>query len=742
MVNNLTTIKDKITGALAFASGPGNQYFTVSGTGTLVLADQGDWTVSGAATNGIQNSNNGSTLLVAGPTIRFGSSSVVSGGAITTGPLGKGTFTIQGAASIGSFLQDNGTNISIANAVFMNVGNPIKFDSTGAGSITFDGTGVTGASAVGTSLNIAGTSTLTLTPDSTVIINDRIVANGGTAAAAGVLNIGTNSTTSGGGNAYPYGTVVLNQPSAASGTTNVGSTFSGGVNLNYATLVVGANPNINGSALTSGPLGTGRLTINGNFPILEDNGTAITIANNVTIGNNWIEQSLGGSITIDGTGLTTKTTVTVNGAGNNVINGTLTIKSQVTNGQNLVMAGSGKLELNNSSGSNSTYNGLLVDSGLVQVDSAGSLGNGTNALATGNNYKTLVSYGGTLTAGPTFTGLQASLFNVGGGRWSSGTYAITNTGTANAQNTDNYDWSAAGANMLAASFGAVGGTVASPVIYSGSVVPGVVQGLTPNGTVYRLGGGGGVLQMNQALVNTDSLIVGGGGTGGTVILNGGAFTGTTYVNCGNLQLNTAPGAGAGSITVAPGGGISGGGTFGPLTTNLLPLITASSSGVVALSGNSAENLDFTAIPNMGLGAEQSVSVSYTGTLTPVAGTLRLGGGGGTLTMGNTLADVGGATSVVAFGGGSGGTLILQNNNTFSGGLTLLPGVIITPYFAGAAGGDRGLGQHAGRRHFAVEGIKRGRKRQRPGRHRHVIAGGRDPRQWRRRLGGCHPTQQR
>ena len=230
LVNNFTTIKDKITDSVAFNNG--NQFFTISGTGTLQLADAGDWSYTQAAANGIQNTTTGSTLLVAGPTIRFGSSSVVSGGAITTGPLGKGPLTINGAASIGSFLQDNGTNITIANAIGMNLGNPVKFDSTGAGSITFDGTGVTGASAVGNSIDIFGTATtLTLTADNTVIINDRIVGNGATAAVADVLNIGTNSTTSGGGNAYPYGTVVLNQPSAASGTTNVGSTFSGGVNF-------------------------------------------------------------------------------------------------------------------------------------------------------------------------------------------------------------------------------------------------------------------------------------------------------------------------------------------------------------------------------------------------------------------------------------------------------------------------------------------------------------------------------
>ena len=417
------------------------------------------------------------------------------------------------------------------------------------------------------------------------------------------------------------------------------------------------------------------------------------MANNVTIGNSWIEQSLGGSITFDGTNLTTKSQVTLNASNAQVINGTLIIKDQIINNgsnQNLVMEGSGKLELNNS-GTASTYQGLLVVSGLAQVDTAGSLGNGTNATTNGQNYKALVSYGGTIAAGANgatfFTGLQSALFNVGGGKWSTGTYAITNTGTANAQNTDPYDWSAAGANMISASFGAVGGSLGTtglssgtgfaPVIYSGT--------LTPNGSTYRLGGGGGVLQMNQALVNTDSLIVGGAGTGGTVILaNATPFTGATYVNRGNLQLNTAPGASSAGITIAPGGGIAG--TFSSLSTNLLPLIAANSSGVLALSGNSdaSENFNFSSIPGIGLGAEPMTGgVSYTGTLTPTAGVYNVGGGGGTLTMANVLADVGGPTSLTAFGGGSGGTLKLNNGNTFSGGVTLLPGVIITPYFAGA-----------------------------------------------------------
>ena len=290
VVNNFTTIKDTITGTLTYTTG--NVFHTISGTGTLLLADQGTWNYSGFLPG--DNNVNHSTLLVAGPALRFGTSSTLTGtvGSQTfvSGPLGLGTLAINGAGNVGSFLQDNGSNITLANRLTANLGNPIKFDSTGNGSITLDGTGLSTPAAI----NILGTNTLTLLADNTVVINDRIV--GGNAATAAILTIGNNNNT------FPYGTVVLNQPYNSS-TAVPGSTYSGGFNANFGTVVFGASSILNGTTLVSGPAGTGTVTMAGNFPLVEDNGTTITIANSIATGGNIIFNSAtgAGSLVFDGT---------------------------------------------------------------------------------------------------------------------------------------------------------------------------------------------------------------------------------------------------------------------------------------------------------------------------------------------------------------------------------------------------------------------------------------------------------
>ncbi len=79
--------------------------------------------------------------------------------------------------------------------------------------------------------------------------------------------------------------------------------------------------------------------------------------------------------------------------------------------------------------------------------------------------------------------------------------------------------------------------MATPINYTGT--------LTPFNNTYRLGGGGGVLNMNTNLADgtpARSLVVGvGGGITGTVILSGtNSYTGgTTVYTGGTLQVNAS-----------------------------------------------------------------------------------------------------------------------------------------------------------------------------------------------------------
>lgn len=104
----------------------------------------------------------------------------------------------------------------------------------------------------------------------------------------------------------------------------------------------------------------------------------------------------------------------------------------------------------------------------------------------------------------------------------------------------NYDFSVTGLNYAAVSLGAVGN-----VTYTGT--------LTPNGTTYRLGGGGGTLTYGQQITGANALTVNGGGLAGTVFLTGAnTLSGVVTVEGGTLKVGSASALGTGKITVTAG----------------------------------------------------------------------------------------------------------------------------------------------------------------------------------------------
>jgi fibronectin-binding autotransporter adhesin len=174
------------------------------------------------------------------------------------------------------------------------------------------------------------------------------------------------------------------------------------------------------------------------------------------------------------------------------------------------------------SGSN-TYSGATTISNGVLLLS-------TTAAVTGTAARPYtVNAAGVLAAGfsldETFLGRVATA--------SAGVLAITDNSSTDV------DFSTAG--LTAASLGAFGtGTQA----YTGT--------LTPNGTTYRIGGGGGTLDFQSALTGGRSLIVGGSaaGRGGTVILSSTTndFTGKTTVPIGTLEIASLANVGAGNVS--------------------------------------------------------------------------------------------------------------------------------------------------------------------------------------------------
>lgn len=109
-------------------------------------------------------------------------------------------------------------------------------------------------------------------------------------------------------------------------------------------------------------------------------------------------------------------------------------------------------------------------------------------------------------------------------------------------NSNSLDFSTAGLNYAAISLGATG-----VVTYGGN--------LTPNGAIYRFGGGGGTLTVANPLTGDNSLVVGGSGSGGVVVLPvANSYTGGTTLAAGTLRLGNsqALGSPSGAITINGG----------------------------------------------------------------------------------------------------------------------------------------------------------------------------------------------
>ena len=153
--------------------------------------------------------------------------------------------------------------------------------------------------------------------------------------------------------------------------------YTGGSTLNAGTLRMGASTTVSAGSIVGGPLGKGTITLNGGT--LQDNGTAISLANAVTISGNVTFSSSGsGSLTFtnevagNGTLLTTSPTL-------NVTNTTVFQQVISGSGRSITKTGAGTLQFTAAN----TYNGgTIVNEGTLEVTSTGSLASGSN-LTTG-----------------------------------------------------------------------------------------------------------------------------------------------------------------------------------------------------------------------------------------------------------------------------------------------------------------------------------------------------------------------
>ena len=635
-----TTTNYTITGNTLTLFGSGGDINTV---GTAVTATINS-VIDEANGVGLTKSGTG-TLTLTGANLYAGATNVNAGVLAISNGSGLGTTAGATLVTSGAALQVSGA-ITVAESITLNgtgVSNAGALWKTGSNTTTW-----TGAITLGSAARInSDAGTLTISTGGISATNQNLTIGGaGNTTVSGVIGTGSGSLTKDGA-----GTLTLSGANTYTGATTVTTGILAISNASALGTTAGATTVASGAALqVSGGITLGEaVTLNGTG-VSSGGALRSTSGNNtwngaITLGSAVRINSDAGTLTIATAGITAvDKDLTVGGAGNTSISAPI-----ATGAGTLTKDGVGTVTL---SGTNTYTGATTVNAGVLQFNNAGAVG-GAGASVTVNT---------TATAAAGYAIDQPFLNRIAGS--SAGVVALgADSGNA-------LDFSATGANLTAARLGAVGAFT-----YSGL--------LTPNGTTYLLGGGGGTLTVSSVLADVPAgataLDVGLNGTAaGVVILTNVAntYTGGTTVGGGVLQFNDPGeigGTGA-NVTVTSAAAAAAG---YPIDQAFLGRIVNTSAGTIALAVNSGNALDFSAtganLTAARLGAVGAAT--YSGTLTPNGTTYRLGGGTGTLTVSSALIDVGGATALDVGISGITGTVVLTGTNTFTGGVTINGGVL-------------------------------------------------------------------
>ncbi|UNK61500.1 autotransporter outer membrane beta-barrel domain-containing protein [Buttiauxella ferragutiae] len=640
---------------------------TISGGGWLLLTSAGSpgGTVYLNGTNTYTNT----TYLQGGVKAIVSNAAALGSGKDVN--IGNGTLVVTGSYAINRIgLNTGGVTVDVAPNMTLTVNNDI-YGSNSALRKTNTGT-----------LVLAGTSSST--SGFNIAEGTLQVGNGGASGSLGTGNVvNSSSLVFNRSDAYSYagaisGTGTLTQNGSGSTTLSGNSTYTG------TTRVAAGSLYINGNQTNA----TGATTVESGATL----GGAGTIGGDVTIANGGI-LAPGASDSAAGT-LTIRRNLLLSGG--SILNYNLG-QSDVVGGQyndQTVVGGNltldGTLNVNTTAGGTFgagvyriiSYTGTLTDNGLA----IGSMpaGSNTELQTSVNGQVNLVNSLGNMRYWDVAQNNGA--VNGGTGIWNSG--AGANSNWSNAAGTTNGVYSQGYAAFMGTpgtvtvddSLGAVtsegmqfatnGYTVAGDAINLSETTPGSGQ------TTIRVGDGttagsnyvatvGSVLQGSTAVTKTDR---------GTLILTGAnTYTGGTTVSAGTLQL---------------GNGGTSGSIIGDVLNNSALVFnrsdTATFGGVISSTG---------IVNQIGSGTTILTGAnSYSGTTTISSGTLQVGNGGTTGTLGTggvTVTTPGGLvfkrSNTVTFGGvisGTGsvaqsgtGTTILTNNNNYSGGTTINAGTL-------------------------------------------------------------------
>ena len=639
--------------------------------------------------------------------LSFFSSSAIAGTAIWDGgTAGTGTSMATAANWAGDALPASGDDWIIATAT----GNATVGGASGSnisisanrtvGNLTFGGTSAAGTtlpSSLSITTNGSGTTARTLTINTGIVMTDfatgTVVFPGNTFGNLTVDLGATGTRTFQVGNATGSLSFVTAQAitggagiiKTGAGTLGTGgnNTFSGGSTLSAGTWRTQLSSAASGGAITSGPFGTGTLTLL-NGTVRSATTSARTYHNSVNLGGNITL----GDLTSNGnqtfsTAAGGATTLTANSTLNVVT--TTTWDQAIGGAAKLTKTGAGDLYLTSS---NNTFSGgLVIAQGTLIVDFTAGLGpanvandsavvinggtlrytNNTTSSSDANRGFRVGSSGGTIDlvdSAKTLT-ITGVVQNVSG---ETGTLTKTGLGTLRLSGDNSYSGTtlvSSGTLLIANTTGSGTGTGAVTVS-SGATLGG-------NGTVggnvtlnsATIGTAGNTLSLSSTLTTTGASNVAAASTvnvAGTTTLTSGSLT----IN-GNLGVNGTLG-GSGTVTVASGGSLSGNATLSGATT-------ISSGGTLGTTGNTialSSTLAVTGTNSIATGA----IINVTGNTTISSGVFSvngtLGGSGGKfVTSGATLGGTGTILGVTTIG--NSGTLAPGNSPgllTFTGDLTL------------------------------------------------------------------------
>jgi fibronectin-binding autotransporter adhesin len=664
------------TVSIAASLGGGAASLTKSNAGTLVLTAAGSFSGGSTITGGIvqvgSNTALGSgAISIADATLRSDVNTARTlGNALTIG----GSTTL-GASSTGALTFSNASPVSLSNNTTLTTGIGITFSSglSGTGGRTF---------------TKAGSTTLTLNGASSV--------DGGITINAGGITVGTGGS--------------LSSDVTVNGGGTLTNAVTNGISGNVAV-------NNNGTFTVTNATSMGAVSITGTGGTVGGTGglTASSISANITAGGTATI-----SATLAGSGGLTKT-----GAGTAVVSGANSGHTgQVTLSEGLMQFGSanafgaGTLSLVSGTLSANSTTARTLGNAVVSFDGDVTIGDATNigvptfsgsATLTGNRTLTFASNatltGGLSGSGFGFTKEGAADFTLNGANTYSGTTNVNSgvliLGAASAGKTG--ETNVNGGTLRLANDNALGGAsgdtlvlTSGAIMSNNSAARGIANAVTLAGNV-TVGAGTtytgivtfsgpvsltGNRTLTTSAVTTISGNIGDGGNGYRLTKNGGStltlsgtnsYTGGTTISNGQLTISSSAALGSGTVSIS-GGTLVATGAYSNVTNWLQSgRIAASPIGGIAITGNSGEALDFSSYANLSLGASASATYSGTANFTPYEtdGTkiYRLGGGAGTLTFNQAVADGTNPTQVV-IRGDTGGAVVLSSSNTFTGGLNL------------------------------------------------------------------------